>query len=101
MLIPKVSVEQCKYRTFIKRLYYGYNPADLFLRLELNENPASLFLGLYLRTLRDCQVVNQYTRFDGSNAELEMPDMTFDCEICEPSIPGTDKLCGGKRFGSP
>ncbi len=34
--------------TVFKRLYYGYNPADLFLRLELNEPLAPYQVALYL-----------------------------------------------------
>lgn len=73
----------------IKRLYYGYNPADVFFRLELNEHPASVLTGLYLKTSSSENRVNQQTRFGGTNSDIELPDISFDCELMfESPNPG-------------
>jgi len=51
--------------TILKRLYYGYDPSHLYLRLESRETLASYLVAIYLTTPR-APVTNPGPRYDGS-----------------------------------
>ncbi|MEW6233738.1 MAG: hypothetical protein AB1566_15700, partial [Chloroflexota bacterium] len=67
-------------RTVMKRLYYGYDPADLYLRLELTEKIGPFFVGFYL-SLPGAKPANQSTRYGGTNLEIESPESLLTWEI--------------------
>jgi hypothetical protein len=74
--------------TVFKRLYYGYNPADLFLRLELNEPLAPYRVALYLSVPRGPRV-NRRVRYADTNPTLELSSVGFGWEIwIEPPLAG-------------
>jgi len=66
--------------TALKRLYYGYNPADLFLRLELNEPLAPYQVAFYLAVPRQ-QKVNHRVRLADTNPALELSGVGLSWEI--------------------
>jgi alpha-amylase/alpha-mannosidase (GH57 family) len=69
-----------KGHTVLKRLYYGYNPADLLLRLELNEPLAPYRLAFYLAVpLR--RKVNRRVRFADTSPATELNGVGLGWEI--------------------
>jgi alpha-amylase/alpha-mannosidase (GH57 family) len=72
-----------KGQTVLKRLYYGYNPADLFLRLELNERVARYRLAFYLAVPRRPKV-NRRVRFADTSSDLEQSSVGLGWEIALP-----------------
>ena len=69
--------------TAVKRLYSGYNPADLFLRLELNEPVAPYQVAFYL-AVPGARKVNQRLRFADSNPSLGPSGIGLAWEILIP-----------------
>jgi alpha-amylase/alpha-mannosidase (GH57 family) len=69
--------------TVIRRLYFGYNPADLFLRLELNEALAPYQAAFYLAVPGRCKV-NRRLRFVDSNPALGPAGLSLAWEILLP-----------------
>jgi len=69
--------------TVIRRLYYGYNPADLFLRLELNEALAAYQIAFYL-AVPGRRKVNRRLRFADSNPALGQVGVGLAWEILLP-----------------
>ncbi|MDO8670701.1 MAG: glycoside hydrolase family 57 protein, partial [Dehalococcoidia bacterium] len=67
-------------RTIIKRLYYGFNPAELFLRLESWESLDLYSVAIYFG-LADAQVVNYCSRFAPGEVQCGPPDVTFSFEL--------------------
>ncbi len=77
--LPSVGMIQVGY-TIARRLYFGYNPADLFLRLELNEPLAPYQVAFYLVVPRR-QKVNRRVRFADTNPSLELSSVGLGWEI--------------------
>jgi alpha-amylase/alpha-mannosidase (GH57 family) len=73
-----------KGHTLIRRLYYGYNPADLFLRLELNEPVAPYQVAFYL-TAPGRRKANQRVRFADTNPALGPSGVGLAWEILLPA----------------
>ncbi len=67
-------------RTVMKRLYYGYDPADLYLRLESTGKIGPFFVGFYL-SLPGAKPANRSTRYGGTNLEIESPESPLTWEI--------------------
>ena len=65
----------------LKRLYFGYDPADLYFRLEANEDLAPFFIGIYLASPRS-ECTNEQTRFGGSNPAVQSASLPVNWEIC-------------------
>jgi alpha-amylase/alpha-mannosidase (GH57 family) len=80
--LPSVGTMQMGHTTF-RRLYYGYNPADLFLRLELNESLASYQVAFYLAVPGRLKV-NRRVRFADTNPGLELSSVGLGWEILLP-----------------
>ena len=66
--------------TILRRLFFGYNPASLFLRLEANQDLARYALAFYLATPRQ-QRANLQVRFAGTNPEVEPPGLPLTWEV--------------------
>jgi len=66
--------------TAIRRLYYGYNPASLFLRLELNEPLAPHQVAFYL-AVPGREKTNRRVRFADTNPFLTPGDTGWTWEI--------------------
>jgi alpha-amylase/alpha-mannosidase (GH57 family) len=69
--------------TVVRRLYYGYNPADLFLRLELTEPLARYQIAFYL-TAPGRPKVNQRLRSADTNPALGPSGVGLAWEISLP-----------------
>jgi len=69
--------------TAVRRLYYGYNPADLFLRLEMNEPLTPYQVAFYL-TAPGQRKVNQRLRFADTNPALGPSGVGLAWEILLP-----------------
>ena len=69
--------------TLFRRLYFGYNPADLFLRLELNEPLAGYQVAFYL-AVPGLKKVNRRVRFGDTNPALELSSVGLGWEIALP-----------------
>jgi alpha-amylase/alpha-mannosidase (GH57 family) len=80
--LPSVGAMQRGYLAF-RRLYFGYNPADLFLRLELNETLASYQVALYL-AVPGRRKFNRRVRFADTNPLLELSSVGLSWEILLP-----------------
>jgi hypothetical protein len=70
--------------TLIRRLYYGYNPADLFLRLELNEPLLPYRVAFYLAVPGQTKL-NRRVRFADTNPALELSSVGLAWEIALPA----------------
>jgi hypothetical protein len=70
-------------QTIVKRLYYGYNPADLTLRLELTEPLAQYQVAFYL-TAPGRRKVNQRLRSADTNLALGPSGVGLAWEITVP-----------------
>jgi hypothetical protein len=55
-------------KTVLRRLYYGYNPVDLYLRLESQEALSSHSVAFYL-AMPGAEVANSSPRYPGANSE--------------------------------
>lgn len=66
--------------TVFRRLYFGYNPADLFLRLELNEPLAGYRVAVYL-AVPGLRKVNRRVRLADTNPALELSSVGLGWEI--------------------
>jgi alpha-amylase/alpha-mannosidase (GH57 family) len=77
--LPSVGTMQQGHTTF-KRLYFGYNPADFFVRLELNEPLAPYQVALYLAVPGRCKI-NRRVRFADTNPLLELSSVGLGWEI--------------------
>lgn len=64
----------------LRRLYYGYNPSSLFLRLETGASLTPYFVGFYFSGPESKQP-NYLTRFAGTNQEYEPPDFPLCTEV--------------------
>ncbi|MGD2207225.1 MAG: glycoside hydrolase family 57 protein [Anaerolineae bacterium] len=80
--LPSVGTMQ-RGHTLIKRLYYGYNPADLFLRLELDEPSLPYRVAFYL-AVPGWRKVNRRVRFADTNPALELSSVGLGWEIALP-----------------
>ncbi len=81
--VPSVGTMQ-RGHTVFKRLYYGYNPADLFLRLELNEPLAPYQVAFYLAVPGQGKR-NRRVRFADTNPILELSSVGLAWEILLPA----------------
>jgi hypothetical protein len=70
--------------TLVRRLYYGYNPADLFLRLELNEPLLPYRVAFYLAAPGQPKL-NRRVRFADTNPALELSSVGLAWEIVLPA----------------
>ncbi len=82
--------------TAFKRLYFGYNPADLFLRLELNEPLAPYQVAFYL-AVPGLKKVNRRVRLGDTNPGLELSSVGLGWEIVLP--PGGQQLTLNRADG--
>lgn len=80
----------------LKRLYFGYNPADLFLRLEVNEPLSPYFVGIYLSTPSPVQA-NERVRYADSYTGVEFQAMPFCWEVA--LMPGSRQLSLDRAMG--
>ena len=81
----------------LKRLYYGYNPADLYLRIEANDDLRRYFLGCYV-TAMDGERVSP-PRYAGSTPDLRLPDVLFSHEMALPPDAGPPMLSKAAGHG--
>ncbi|MGQ9675038.1 MAG: hypothetical protein ACUVX1_05170, partial [Chloroflexota bacterium] len=71
----------------LRRLYFGYNPADLHLRLEANESLVNYFSAFYLAS-PSWERANERTRYGGTNPLVEHRSFAASFEIAiEPGAP--------------
>ncbi len=85
--LPSTGAMQQGY-TVLQRLYYGYNPADLFLRLELNEPLLPYRVAFYL-AVPGRRKLNRRVRFADTNPALELSNVGLAWEIwVEPASTG-------------
>ncbi len=64
----------------VRRLYYGYDEANLYFRLESVEDLSSLFVGIYL-AVPHASKTNQYPRHAETKGSIRLPSMGFQKEI--------------------
>lgn len=64
----------------LRRLYFGYSPADLYLRLEANESLVQYFVGFYIG-IPGRERANDQTRYGGTNPALEPRSFPSNFEI--------------------
>ena len=67
--------------TVLRRLYFGYDPAALFLRLEANQEISRYRVMFYLAMPRQ-QTAAAQVRFARTNPDFELPDIGFAWEAC-------------------
>jgi alpha-amylase/alpha-mannosidase (GH57 family) len=77
--VPSVGTMQRGHIAF-KRLYFGHNPADLFLRLELDEPLAAYQVAFYV-AVPGRRKVNRRVRFADTNPLLELSSVGLGWEI--------------------
>lgn len=70
----------------LKRLYFGYNPADLYLRIEANDDLRRYFVGCYVTALDGKRV--SPPRYAGSTPDVPLPDVLFSRELALPPALG-------------
>jgi len=65
--------------TLLRRLYFGYNPAELCLRLEANADLGRYSIAVYLSG-EESGRVNAHVRFGGTSAVVENHGMSLGWE---------------------
>jgi len=66
--------------SILRRLYFGYGPASLFLRLETNQDLARYHVAFYLATPH-AERSNSLVSFAGTNPEIEPPGLPLTWEV--------------------
>jgi alpha-amylase/alpha-mannosidase (GH57 family) len=72
-------------RSILRRLYYGHNPADLYLRLESNEDLSPYLITVYLSSPRASRV-NKSPRYADNSPEFHAMEVSLAWEIAV-SVP--------------
>ncbi len=94
---PEVSVGTMQMgATVLRRLYFGYNPAALFLRLEANEELSQFLVAFYLSTPRQ-ERANLLVRFAETNPQVEPPGLPLTWEIA--LVPGAREASLSRALG--
>jgi alpha-amylase/alpha-mannosidase (GH57 family) len=77
--LPSIGTMQMGHVSF-RRLYFGYNPADLYLRLELPDPLASYGVAFYV-AVPGRKKVNRRVRYADTNPALELSSVGLGWEI--------------------
>jgi len=64
----------------IRRLYYGYDRANLYLRIESDQDLSEFFVGIYV-CLPEGQKANHRPRYADASVGIQLPSLSFHKEI--------------------
>ncbi|MBN1656932.1 MAG: hypothetical protein JXA93_00950 [Anaerolineae bacterium] len=95
--VPSSGTMQRGY-TAIRRLYYGYNPADLFIRLELNEPLTPYQVRLYLAVPGHTKVNRRFRLVgEGSDQIVSGPGLAWELDLPAGALQATLNRADGQE----
>ena len=98
-LVPSATGAMQRGETIIRRLSYGYDPANLYLLLETREPLASTFVGVYF-AVAGAQQTNASPRYAGLDPVGGPPDLGLAWEVALGPERGEAQLSRADGQGS-